>query len=68
MKDEYIERISEYEARAETARLLAAQWKRDLEEARKIIEDAPRLIAMFEAQEREAISKMRAYAKEMGYA
>lgn len=46
MKDEYIERISEYEARA----------------------DAPRLIAMFEAQEREAISEMRAYAKEMGYA
>lgn len=68
MKDEYIERISEYEARAEVARLLASHWKRDLEEARKIIEDAPRLIAMFEAQEHEAISEMRAYAKEMGYA
>lgn len=68
MKDEYIEKITEFEDRAETARLLAAQWRADLEEARKIIEDAPRLIAMFEAQEREAISKMRAYAKEMGYA
>ena len=68
MKDEYIEKITEFEDRAETARLLASQWKRDLEEARKIIEDAPRLIAMFEVQEREAISKMRAYAKEMGYA
>lgn len=68
MKDEYIEKITEFEDRAETARLLASQWKQDLEEAKKIIEDAPRLIAMFEAQEREAISKMRAYAKEMGYA
>lgn len=67
MKDEYIERISEYEARAETARLLAAQWRADLEEAKKIIEDAPRLIAMFEAQKREAIREMRAYAKEKGY-
>ena len=40
MKDEYIERIGEYEARAEAARLLASHWKRDFEEARKIIEDA----------------------------
>lgn len=68
MKDEYIKRISEFEDRAETARLLAAQWKQDLEEAKKIIEDAPRLIAMFEAQERKAIREMRAYAKEKGYA
>lgn len=62
-KDEYIQKISDFEARAEFAYCLWRNWEKRLEEAKRIIELGPNKIEEYKNEEKRAIKEMHEYAK-----